>query len=479
MRGAGLLRRHTSGQLVKSGNSQSYSKGGVYSAFSGMWGVFIGINSGIVYNVTQKVVPPVFPAATEFNWNVTPDSRYTGINGFLHVDYGNYDDSPGSITPWQVYQLTACSLNVTWVYTGNTSTGLLSELWLCSASAASGSLTKVYEVGFLPKMSSGSLAFATGLPAVGTGSFVSNSVTWNVGLSIGGAQPYLVAYRADHADHQGVLPFLDYLTFLTNAHAITGNEWVNGIGFGPEPLNGAATLKVTSFSGTQTGAAAVPGVINDLSATVASSTSVTLAWTAAPGVTTSQYQLNGGTWNTVSGSNVGATITGLTASTSYTFNVRGVNATGNGAASNTASATTSAAGAADVLTNGNFSSGTTGWTGFGSGGKSVTGGAAVFGPGGTAFDGISQNVTYTAGKYYEVTYTISGYTSGTPQFRFSGGGTDRQGSFRSANGTYVERGMANTGNTNFLIYPGTNGAGFTLDNISCIGPYNTSTVGGA
>lgn len=214
----------------------------------------------------------------------------------------------------------------------------------------------------------------------------------------------------------------------------------------------------------------LPGVTGALSASAASSSTVQLTFTDASGATSHQYTINAGaSWSTLAGDKI---VTGLTQSTAYTFQVRGVNGDGYGAASNTANATTPASPSpVNILLNGDFAGGTANWTGFGFSGKSVTGGKAVFAATG-AFDGINQTIAPTAGKYYDVTYTISGYSAGTFYAYFSGG-TGHNGTTRSANGTYVERIQATSGNNNFGLQANAGPATLSIDDVSVVGPYDT------
>lgn len=461
-------------RLLIAGNSQGYTDA-PYFAFTSMWGYSIPQNDQLDATSSMRIDEAAFPAGMTFYWDVTPDPDWTSVNGFLHLGYGNYDNSPASITPRQVYTITDLSLAVTWTFDGDPATGLLSECWLSSAAAASGAFTKTHEVAFFPKQSANTIAYLNSLPAVGPGTFVdSNAVTWSVkeGLS-GEGLPYFIAYRAAFADHQGALPFDDLLTFLTNQGKITGNEWFNGLAFGPEPHSGVGSLTVDTFSPSYAGAARVPWTITNLSAAPQSSTSVQLTWRAAPGATSHEYRVNGGAWTATSGP-ASQLVTGLAASTAYTFEVRGVNATGNGAQSNTAGATTAAPAAANVITNGGFVD-ETGWAGFWYSGKSATGKAYFTDS--PAFDGVEQGVTLVAGKYYELTWTIGDYASGNV-YPFLAGGTQRVGTVRAANGTYTERLLVNTGNTVFGFQMETGGT-LSVDNVSLVGPYNTATVGGA
>lgn len=132
-------------------------------------------------------------------------------------------------------------------------------------------------------------------------------------------------------------------------------------------------------------------------------------------------------------------------------------------------------GPANVITNGGFADDAN-WSGFWYSGKTAAGGKAVF-TASPAFDGIWQAATLTAGKYYELTWTISGYSSGSIYPRFTGG-TTRNGTPRATNGTFTERMLANTGNNTFEFLMDVGGT-VSVDDISIVGPYDTATVGGA
>jgi len=233
--------------ITKQGNFQSYAAN-PYSAYTGMWGHYR--SELLVAESSMTVTPSTFPAGTVFNWDVTPAPDWGGVNGYLHLDYGNYDWSPGTITPRQVKNITDLTLDVGWTYQGDPSSGLLSELWLSSQAAPSGQFPKIREIGFFPKFSPGAQAFVASLPNVSTGSFVDSAgLTWNVKKSA----IYYIAYRPGYADFQGVLPYLDYLEFLQAAGEITGDEWYNGVAFGVEPFSGAGSMTITEFAPTYSG----------------------------------------------------------------------------------------------------------------------------------------------------------------------------------------------------------------------------------
>lgn len=233
------------GTLIE-GNFQSYSKS-PYSAWTGMWGVYMPNTESLQAESTMRVYPDTFPDGTIFTWDVTPDPDWQGVNGYLHVGYGNYDDSPGAnSTPRQLSAITTLVADIDWTFSGDEGSGLLSECWLSSAPAPSGPLPdKIFEIAFFPKTSPSAQSWVNGLPSVGAGSFVdSNGLTWNVVVS----DIYHIAYRPGFADFTGPLPYDDYFAFLIGAGAVTGDEWFNGLAFGVEPHHGVGSLTISDFT---------------------------------------------------------------------------------------------------------------------------------------------------------------------------------------------------------------------------------------
>lgn len=114
----------------------------------------------------------------------------------------------------------------------------------------------------------------------------------------------------------------------------------------------------------------------------------------------------------------------------------------------------------EIITNGDFSNGGTGWI---SAGWVISEGKATIS---NVSASLTQNVTLVAGRSYQFEYTLSAF-SGTGAFRprFFGG-TTVTGTSRSANGTYVEIMTAVSGNVQAAISVTTATCSGSVDNIS-------------
>ncbi|GAA4772976.1 hypothetical protein GCM10023200_01710 [Actinomycetospora chlora] len=236
-------------ERVIQGNFQTYAAG-PYGAYTGMWGRYLPQNDTLAAESSMRVTPGTFPRGTTFWWDVTPDPDWNGVNGYLHVAWGNYDDSPGAITPQQVKNIAALDVSIDWSYNGDPSSGLLSECWLTPTPTPSGVPDRQYEVAFFPRVSSAGASYLASLPVVGGGSFTdSNGNSWNVREGVSGTgQPYYIAYRPSYVEFRGTLPYKDYFAFLAEAGKITGSEWFNGLAFGVEPFSGSASLAISDLT---------------------------------------------------------------------------------------------------------------------------------------------------------------------------------------------------------------------------------------
>lgn len=97
--------------------------------------------------------------------------------------------------------------------------------------------------------------------------------------------------------------------------------------------------------------------------------------------------------------------------------------------------------------NGDFATDTV-WT-KGSG-WSITGGRAVR-IADASTSGLSQPYPFVPGRSYQLTFTVLNFVAGQFLPRFTGG-TTRSGTLRTANGTYTETLVANTGNITLQFF---------------------------
>ncbi len=130
-------------------------------------------------------------------------------------------------------------------------------------------------------------------------------------------------------------------SFTTGASTTSVTIYVHGWYAQPEFYADDLTLTGAAGSGGGTGGTTAPAAPAGLTVTGTTSSSVSLSWTAPSGPVTGYYvSQDGSQVGSVTGTS--DTVTGLTASTSYTYTVSAYNPAGQSPASNQVSATTSA-----------------------------------------------------------------------------------------------------------------------------------------
>jgi len=130
-------------------------------------------------------------------------------------------------------------------------------------------------------------------------------------------------------------------SFSTGASTTSVTIYVHG--WYAQPTFYADALSLTGPAGSGGGTGTAPAAPTGLTVTGTTSSSVSLSWTAPSGTVTGYYVFENGTQNQ-SATGTSATVTGLTASTGYTFTVAAYNSAGQSAQSGQVSATTSASG---------------------------------------------------------------------------------------------------------------------------------------
>lgn len=151
--------------------------------------------------------------------------------------------------------------------------------------------------------------------------------------------------------YNGVQPPFSY-TDTCNVPQRSGYQVILAVWEIADTANAFYNVIDVNFTGSGTSDTTAPSAPSSLTSTSVASTSVSLSWNASSdnvGVTGYKIYKGSSLAGTVSGSATSYTVTGLTASTAYTFTVKAVDAAGNeSAASNSLSVTTAAPPAADT-----------------------------------------------------------------------------------------------------------------------------------
>lgn len=165
-----------------------------------------------------------------------------------------------------------------------------------------------FSSGALPQGQSGSAYSFTVTATGGTAPYTFTISALPAGLSLNASTGLITGTPAETGD-------TTYLATVTDANGLTAT------------MSGTASITTTPV-----------GAISDLAYAEVTSSSVQLTFSSATNASSYQYRLNAGTWTTLAGDKI---ITGLSSSTTYTIDVRGINAFGNGTDSNDISVTTS------------------------------------------------------------------------------------------------------------------------------------------
>lgn len=181
-------------------------------------------------------------------------------------------------------------------------------------------------------------------------------------------------------------------------------------------------------------------------------------WTGSPSSYAYQWTRNG----TDIPGETASTHTIVTADTARDLNCR-VTPTGPGGVGTPQLAAAVSIPAPELVSNGTFASGGTGWTP--TTGWTFSGGVAVATSAAAFFNIAQAEDQFEAGVTYTTTYDVVSLTSGSFRIAFAGG-TQRNGTTRTAIGTYTEDLVANSGNNLISMFNVAASTTGTIDNVS-------------
>lgn len=223
---------------------EAYSKGS-YIAYPAMWCANFfqkEMVKDVDYAGTISLLPSTFPNRSTIRWRVPlkPPTK-CGVYGFPGVSFGNYDNGTPQhpVKPIQVRNLRNFRLTYDVAYAAVAGEfNVLAECYLTSRAGKADA--KVAEIGFLPHSGASMDRFANRGRQIGTYTDRSKR-PWQV--SVTGI--YYTFVPADRADVLvGTADFRQALNFLRGKGIVSGQEWLNGMAFGVEPVTGSGSLNI-------------------------------------------------------------------------------------------------------------------------------------------------------------------------------------------------------------------------------------------
>jgi hypothetical protein len=236
-------------KLVKQ-DEELYTKGS-YIAYAAPWSAQSSkLKAGKDFVDTITIDEKHFPAKTRIAWHWPLDlPKRTGVRGYNALSFGNYDSGVPErpVTPIQVKAIRTGWQSFAWRYEPIAGDfNLLAELYLTST--AGNSEAKTVEIGFMlhapdttRQWVQSGVAKSDWRDAFGT--------TWEISQNKGPGIPYVIFTPKGGTDLlKGRLDIKGALAELRRAGVISGDEWLNGVAFGAEPVSGSGFIIVDDWT---------------------------------------------------------------------------------------------------------------------------------------------------------------------------------------------------------------------------------------
>lgn len=230
-------------------DKQFYTKGS-YIAYAAPWSSDNKrMKSGEDFLDTITIDAAAFPSRTRISWHwpLVP-AKTTGVRGYMALGFGNYDSGlpQAPIEPQQVKNLRAVSQSIDWQYERVAGDfNLLAEFYLTRS--AGNSADKVAEIGFMLHTPAATRAWTGTGAALGTWTDALGA-RWEITRNEGPGIPYIIFTPVGGADFlAGRLDVKGALGELRRLRQITGDEWLNGMALGVEPVSGSGFATVNTW----------------------------------------------------------------------------------------------------------------------------------------------------------------------------------------------------------------------------------------
>jgi hypothetical protein len=237
--------------ITVSPSNPQYSTHGPWSAYAGAWGAD-SLTYGTDYTQSITFDSTTFPNNVLFSWSFPLYGGPDGVWSYPCIIYGSTPELTNSAVPSA--QVSALNLSVTYSAELNANSGQLDtifDIWLTSKPYGDMSTVK-YELEIIPQ---------TDWHYSGYAYSFSDSTLQNASVYVnpnwGGNAWTNIVVEPSSEMLTGTISISDILKNLIWNGVITGQEYISGVEFGPEPGSGSGTLHIDSMSYQWAGTAAV------------------------------------------------------------------------------------------------------------------------------------------------------------------------------------------------------------------------------